>query len=102
MLLARGGSYLGVGLACAVMRNSPKPVCASMSGVGSSSTCPTVRVATYNVLSDNLCRDNHYIRSLADDLDNEKRHSRVKAQIQAEMDKGSIICLQVKLASVIG
>lgn len=75
------------------MRHSSTSICASVSAVGS--TGPVVRVATYNVLSDNLCSGSHFSRSLPDDLDNEKRLARVKAQLQAEMDKGAVICLQV-------
>jgi hypothetical protein len=72
----------------------------SAAGTNSASMGPIIRVATYNILSDSLCGD--FVWSIPDDLDNEKRFARVQAQIQAEMDKGSVICLQVKLTSVTG
>ena len=55
---------------------------------------PKVRVATYNVLSDSLCRASHYVHSSADALDNAKRFERVKAKLVEEMQQGSVVCLQ--------
>jgi hypothetical protein len=70
----------------------------SAAGMNSGSMGPTIRVATYNILSDSLCGD--FVWSIPDDLDNQMRFARVQAQIQAEMDKGSVICLQVMLRNV--
>jgi hypothetical protein len=53
-----------------------------------------VRVATYNLLSDGLCRANHYIHSTPEVLDNSARFERVSAQLVAEMQQNSVICLQ--------
>ena len=90
MILARAarnaGSYVGVGVACVLVRSQS----------AAASSAPTnVRVASYNVLSDNLCRASHYVHSKPDDLDNVNRLERVKAKLGEEMKKGSVICLQV-------
>lgn len=66
----------------------------------SSSSCSplkaaNLRIASYNVLSDNLCRGSHYVHSNPEDLENKSRYERVKTHIKSEMDMGSIICLQV-------
>ena len=62
---------------------------------GTSHVGTAVRVASYNVLSDSLCRASHYCHSKPEDLDNKARLVKVKAKLQEEMDKGAIICLQV-------
>ena len=88
------GSYLSVGLVtCAAARHSSHSVCAVSGPSGGQGVA--VRVASYNVLSDSLCRASHYSKGQPDDLDNDKRLARVKAQLQAEIDKGAVICLQV-------
>jgi mRNA deadenylase 3'-5' endonuclease subunit Ccr4 len=64
---------------------------AAVTGTGGAAS---VRVASYNVLSDSLCRASHYVHSAPGDLENGARLLRVKAKLQEEMDKGAVICLQ--------
>jgi hypothetical protein len=53
-----------------------------------------VRVVSYNILSDSLCRGSHYIHSKKEDLENVSRLARIKRSLAAEMDRGSVLCLQ--------
>jgi mRNA deadenylase 3'-5' endonuclease subunit Ccr4 len=60
----------------------------------SSSSHPTIRVASYNVLSDSLCEPSHFFKCKPDDLAEEVRFRRVQAQLEEEMKKGAVLCLQ--------
>jgi len=52
------------------------------------------RVATYNVLSSELCEPWHFVASDPRDLDPLVRIGRVKAKIEEEIKQKSIVCLQ--------
>ena len=53
-----------------------------------------VKVVSYNVLSDSLGRPSHYIHSAKEDCNAKIRLGRVKQQLEVQMQKGAIICLQ--------
>jgi 2',5'-phosphodiesterase len=54
----------------------------------------TIRVATYNILSDKLSRHSHFSHCAPEDCDPETRLLRIKEKLRMEMDQNSIICLQ--------
>ena len=53
-----------------------------------------VRVATYNVLSSHLSEASHFVKCAADDLEPATRLARVKGQLEREIARGAVICLQ--------
>ena len=53
-----------------------------------------VRVFTYNILTPHLCSPEIFPRSAVNDLDASTRFNRVVAILEAEVDKGAVICLQ--------
>lgn len=70
-----------------------------MPGAAAAATAATrgasrVRVATYNVLSQTLCRPNHFTACAPEALDPEARLERVKEKLEAEVAQGSVLCLQ--------
>jgi len=85
-------AYLAVGSCATVAAKGSAHARAKSSSAPAAVTA--VRVASYNVLSDSLCRASHYTHSAPEDLDNDARLMRVQAKIKEEMDKGSVICLQ--------
>ena len=53
-----------------------------------------IRVATYNVLSPNLCSAGYFRSCVAADCSPDTRRPRVLKMIDQEIQLGSIICLQ--------
>ena len=53
-----------------------------------------LRVASYNVLSDGLCDAEFFDCCAPADVDNRTRLERIKRKLEAEMQRGAIICLQ--------
>lgn len=58
------------------------------------SATTSIRVASYNVLSDSLCSPDHFSQSSAADCDPNERFIRVKSQLQEQIDKKAVLCLQ--------
>lgn len=59
-----------------------------------SSASSGLRIVTYNVLSSHLCDPDYYVHSPPEDLHPPTRLQRVKDQLQDEMARGAVICLQ--------
>lgn len=53
-----------------------------------------VKIASYNVLSDSLCRASQFTHCALEDLDNTTRLERVKLKLAAQMEAGCVICMQ--------
>ena len=53
-----------------------------------------IRVCSYNLLSQSLCRPESHYRSKPEDCHPQTRYKRVTAQLQAEVDQGSLLALQ--------
>lgn len=82
---------------CSAAAPQPQPAAA----VGSGSLGP-VRVVSYNVLSQALCRADHFTASAPEDLDPDIRLNRVMAQLEPHMARESVICLQEVSATWLG
>ena len=54
----------------------------------------TVRIVSYNVLSDSLCSPSYYHKCPPVCCDPEFRLELVRRKLETEMKKGSVICLQ--------
>jgi len=54
----------------------------------------SIRIVSYNILSDSLCTADHFNHSNPDDLNNDIRFKRITMKLQEEINKKSIICLQ--------
>lgn len=53
-----------------------------------------IRICSYNLLSQSLCRPESHYRSKPEDCDPNTRYRRITAQLQAEVDQGSVMALQ--------
>jgi len=54
----------------------------------------SLRLVSYNVLSDSLDSPTHYLHCDPKDLDHETRFRRVEAQLVEQMEAGAVLCLQ--------
>lgn len=54
----------------------------------------SVRVVSYNILSDKLCNSEHYIHSNPIHLENNYRYKQITNKFKSEIKLNSIICLQ--------
>ena len=66
----------------------------SASVVAAAAARGRVRVATYNVLSQTLARGDHFASCAPAALDPAARLERVKAKLEDEVERGSVVCLQ--------
>ena len=64
------------------------------SAAAGSGAAPTLKIRSYNVLSDGLCDAKGFDCCPPEDVDNPTRLARVKAKLAAEMRDGAVICLQ--------
>ncbi|GBG33160.1 Glucose-repressible alcohol dehydrogenase transcriptional effector [Hondaea fermentalgiana] len=64
---------------------------AAKAGVAGS---PRWRVATYNLLSPNLCSPGYFINCKAEDCEPSKRYERAEAKLKDEIEQQGIVCLQ--------
>ena len=53
-----------------------------------------VKVASYNILSDSLCRPDQFTHCAAEDIDNVARLEKIKARLVLQMEAKKVICLQ--------
>eukprot|EP00240_Pyramimonas_obovata_P003883 CAMPEP_0118938880 /NCGR_PEP_ID=MMETSP1169-20130426/27320_1 /TAXON_ID=36882 /ORGANISM="Pyramimonas obovata, Strain CCMP722" /LENGTH=374 /DNA_ID=CAMNT_0006882977 /DNA_START=262 /DNA_END=1386 /DNA_ORIENTATION=+ len=59
-----------------------------------SDIAPEVRVVTYNVLSSKLARSEQFPSCAPEDLKANVRYKRILTKLEAEVEQGSILCLQ--------